>query len=482
MTRLGVILGDMLFHSHSLNVNTVFMAEDVGLCTHYRYHKHKIVLFLSAMRHHAESISSSFEVLYHELSDEPFFSRLKKVVQTREVSTLVTYVIADDFFRDEFISFCHHMNISYEFVRNPSFLTSPQEFASWRSGRSQLLLHDFYVWQRKRLGVLLDSEGSPVGGSWSFDAQNRKKLPNDIIPASLPDVSPDEITKEVISLVEKRFSSHPGEASSFWLPVTHTDAVSWMHDFFERRFSLFGDFQDSLTDEYPFVFHSVLSPLINCGLLTPREVLDAALTYSAPLNSVEGFVRQLIGWREFIRYVYTDNPFERNVFGHSNKLSSVWWEGGSGFDPLDYMVSKINRFGYAHHIERLMVAGNLMLLARIDPQDSYRWFMEFFVDSADWVMAPNVFGMGLFSDGGVFATKPYISGSNYIRKMGFFRGDWEELWDGLYWTFILDHKSFFLNNPRMRMILSLADKMSDEKIALHRQSAAAALKILTKQE
>lgn len=477
--KLGLVLGDMLFNEHSLDADAVFMAEDVGLCTHFKYHKHKLVLFLSAMRSHRDSLrESGVEVLYHELSDESFFDCLNRVVDSRGVSSLVTYEVSDKWFRKEIVSFAKNVGLSLEFVRNPSFLTSKDEWLSWRSGREELVMANFYSWQRKRLDILVDG-GSPVGGKWSFDSENRKKLPDDFeLPAS-PRAQRTKHTEDVVALVESRFSDHPGVAADFWLPTTPEDSLAWMDAFFSDRFMQFGDFQDALSSESPFLFHSVLSPMINCGLLLPGEVVDAAVNSEAPLNAREGFVRQVIGWREFVRWVYETEELEENFFGHSRKLSSVWWSGDSGFGPLDVVVDKVLAFGYAHHIERLMVVGNLMTLCRVAPREAYAWFMELFVDSADWVMVPNVYGMALFADGGVFATKPYVSSSNYIKKMSSFRGDWEVLWDGLYWSFIADNRSFFADNPRMRMMVSLLDKMSSEKLAEHRKNAQKAMDVLT---
>jgi deoxyribodipyrimidine photolyase-related protein len=476
--RLGVILGDMLFSEHSLDVDTVFMAEDVGLCTHFKYHQHKLVLYLSAMRSHKDSISSDFGVLYHKLSDKSYFERLLVVVQDNDVDTLVTYVISDKFFRDEFISFCDKHTLEYEFVRNPNFLTSLDEWTSWREDKKQLLMQNFYEWQRKRLDILVKNN-QPVGGSWSFDKQNREKLPDDIDIPSAAQAPRTSHTEEVISLVKDRFSDHPGSAEDFWLPTTRDDALDWMNDFFSERFKEFGTYQDALTDRHPFVFHSLLSPLINCGLLFPDEVVSCALESEAPLNSKEGFIRQIIGWREFLRYVYETEELENNYFDHSNKLSDSWYDATTGFEPLDYVIKKTHTYGYAHHIERLMVAANLMTLARIDPQDAYKWFMEMFVDSTEWVMMGNVHGMGLFSAGGVFATKPYVSSSNYIKKMSYFSGDWEELWDGLYWSFIADNVDDFTNNYRMRMMASMVDRMDEEKLDTHKNNAKKAMKRLT---
>jgi deoxyribodipyrimidine photolyase-related protein len=240
-----------------------------------------------------------------------------------------------------------------------------------------------------------------------------------------------------------------------------------------HRLSLFGDYEDALTPDSDFVFHSALTPYLNTGLLTPKGVIQAALTSyknkQAPLNSVEGFVRQVMGWREFIRGIYHnfDNKQQTSNFWNSNrKLGSLWYKGNSGIPVLDHAIEKVNRTAYTHHIERLMVIGNLMLLCEIHPTEVHRWFMEMYIDSADWVMGPNVYGMALFSDGGIFATKPYICGSNYFLKMSSYqKGDWCDKVDGLYWSFIERNRSFFEKNPRLMMMTKTLDRMDKTRKA-----------------
>jgi deoxyribodipyrimidine photolyase-related protein len=265
----------------------------------------------------------------------------------------------------------------------------------------------------------------------------------------------------------------------WWLPTTRRQALAWLGEFLRKRFDLFGPYEDALSTRDPFLFHSVLSPVLNLGLLTPHEVLKRALRHAAHeairLNSLEGFVRQIIGWREFVRGIYrlySDKQERANFFGHERKLTNAWFDATTGLRPLDDVITKALRFGWAHHIERLMVAGNLMTLCEIEPGEAHRWFMEMFVDSSDWVMAPNVFGMGIFSDGGTFSTKPYICGSNYIRKMGDYPkprpeelvegtgGNWCEVMDGLYWRFVDRNREFFRGQARMAQVVGTLDRMN----------------------
>jgi len=273
-------------------------------------------------------------------------------------------------------------------------------------------------------------------------------------------------------LVRKRFSSHPGAVDDFQYPVNRQQALKWLENFLVERATKFGPYEDAIHSQHPFLFHSLLSPLMNLGLLTPHEVVESAVKIfekqKAPIVSIEGFVRQVLGWREFVRGIYrnfSDLQETKNFWGHQRKLNPCWYDGTTGIPPLDDCIRKVQRFGYAHHIERLMVVSNLMLLSEIHPHEAHRWFMEMFIDSADWVMGPNVYGMGLFSDGGVFATKPYICGSNYLLKMSNYpKGDWCQVVDALYWNFILKHKAFFAKNPRLSMMAKMLEKKTPSQI------------------
>jgi deoxyribodipyrimidine photolyase-related protein len=285
----------------------------------------------------------------------------------------------------------------------------------------------------------------------------------------------DKITLEVISLVKKEFSNHPGEllpdGSNFIFPVTRDEALLWLEQFLTKRFEDFGTFEDAISSNHDFLFHSLLSPLLNFGLLTPQEVIEKSLAFAktnnTPINSLEGLIRQIVGWREFIRGIYhefSDIQDESNFFNHKRKLNSSWYDATTGIDPVDNAIKKVSGYAYLHHIERLMIMSNVMLLCEVDPREVHRWFNEMFVDSMDWVMGPNIYGMGQFSDGGIFATKPYICGSNYIIKMSDYKkGEWSAELDALYWSFIDKNRDFFTKNPRLAMMVNLFDKMSEEK-------------------
>jgi deoxyribodipyrimidine photolyase-related protein len=284
----------------------------------------------------------------------------------------------------------------------------------------------------------------------------------------LPKIKSSNHLSGVSKLVEQLFEGHPGHAKDFWLPTTRVEASGWLDDFLVKKFEHFGEFEDAIHPDEFSVFHSVLSPVINLGLLTPNEVVKRTLRFAkenkTPMNSLEGFIRQVIGWREFVRGIYqnfSEKQDSENFFKHEGKLSKVWYTGQTGIVPLDDSIKKTIKFGYAHHIERLMVIGCLMLLSQVHPREAHRWFMEMYVDSSDWVMGPNVYGMSQFSDGGIFATKPYICGSNYILKMSSYKkGPWCEVWDGLYWKFVSEKFQFLAKNPRLSMMVAMWGKKS----------------------
>lgn len=319
--------------------------------------------------------------------------------------------------------------------------------------------------------ILLDKDGGPLGGQWSFDEENRKALPKSYVETPVMDFHKSPVVEEVSNLVQKEFPKHPGEVDNFWLPVTRGEAQEWLQDFLNNRFEEFGVYEDALSEKFDIINHSVLTPFLNTGLLTPQEVVQETLKFAKkkkiPMNSLEGFIRQVIGWREFVRGIYqnfSEKQDSSNFWNHQRGLTSHWYEGNTGIPPLDRVIKKTVKLGYAHHIERLMVLGSLMLLLEVHPKEAHRWFMEMFIDSSDWVMGPNVYGMALFSDGGIFATKPYFCGSNYYKKMGGYKdGDWQDGVDGLYWGFIEKNKSFFLKNPRMSMMVRTVEKMPADK-------------------
>jgi deoxyribodipyrimidine photolyase-related protein len=355
-------------------------------------------------------------------------------------------------------------------------LTDLDDFNDYASGHKKWYFTDFYLAQRKRLGILLDADGKPVGGKWSFDTENRKKLPKDIQIPTINWPKPNKSVSEAQRYVEKQFPESPGAHEGFRYPVNHAEAEQMLEDFMIHRLDEFGVYEDSIAANESFLFHSVLTPALNIGLLSPQQVIQAAMKRGGkvPLNSLEGFVRQVIGWREYMRGVYVHLGRKQrclNYWNHGREMPLALYTGSTGIEPVDNVIHRVLQTAYCHHIERLMVLGNFMLLCEIHPQAIYQWFMELFIDAYDWVMVPNVYGMSQYADGGLITTKPYISGSAYVLKMSNFKkGPWCAIWDALYWRFIDRHRDFFSKNPRMSVMVSQCNRLGP-RLAEHHRTA-----------
>jgi deoxyribodipyrimidine photolyase-related protein len=469
---LLIILGNQLFDTkYYRNLSSeVFMCEDIELCTHFKYHKHKIIHFLASMREFADHLRTKNKNLhYFPLKETPqFLSELEKTIIKGKFESVEIYEIEDRFFEKKLLSLFKRLRLELKYLRSPLFQCPRENFQEHLNSVKKPFLKTFYIQERKRLNLLL-KEGKPIGGKWSFDQENRKKISKNFkVDCFLPPPIQSPYVQTVSQLVEKHFPDHPGKVENYWIPTNRKAAITWFKDYLSSRFQYFGDYQDAIDTRAPFLYHSLISPLMNIGFLLPGEVVREVLSHQTHLNlnAIEGFIRQVIGWREFIRGIYQnyEDQEQMNFFNHTKKLTSHWYSGTTGVPPLDDAILKAQTWGYCHHIERLMVIGNLMLLLGVHPKEAYRWFMEMFVDSSDWVMGPNVFGMSQFSDGGIFATKPYICGSNYIRKMSHYgKGPWCDAIDGLYWGFVEKNRDFFSANPRMSVMVKNLEKMDSER-------------------
>ena len=471
-----VVLGNQLFspgHLPPAKTTPVFMAEDLGLCTYVRHHQQKIVLFLAAMRSYADELEKAgYQVTYHRLDiadTTSYEQKLEAALKDCGATSIQHFEIEDKPMENRLVEFARRNGFDRDELPSPMFTCTRDTFSTFANNKSRLLMADFYKQQRRRLDVLVGADSQPLGGQWSFDADNRKKLPRDVQPPEVIWTAPGAHEKEVIDLVRREFGDHPGDATEFGWPTARSQAREWLDDFVANRLGNFGPYEDAISARCVTVFHSVLSPCLNLGLLTPRELIDAALARvdEVPMQSLEGFIRQVIGWREFVRGVYRNYSEQQdtaNFWSHEREMSSSWSDGTTGIPPLDDTIRTAQRLGWTHHIPRLMVLGNLMTLCEIRPSSAHRWFMEMFVDSSEWVMGPNVYGMGLFSDGGIFATKPYICGSNYLLKMSDYRkGPWCDIVDGLYWRFIEKHREFFSSNPRLALMPKALDRLDSER-------------------
>ena len=454
-------------------------------------------LFFKDKKHTA--IFHKQKILLHLLSTESFSKELKNygynvtILDENQITapnyyetylkensiTEVHYIEHHDYLVEKRLTnTLKKLNIKPHRYDTPGFINTKDEINEYFNDKKKLFLSSFYQNERKKLNILVDSENRPEGGKWSFDSENRKKLPKKIkIPLTQRQTYNKSSFENSVQYISDKYGENYGSIDSFNYPVNREQAKQCLIFFLEKKFANFGAYEDAISTENRFIFHSVLSPALNIGLLTPIEVVNSSIDYAKendiPINSLEGFIRQIIGWREFIRGIYqTKGSYQRNsnYWKFTKKIPSSFYTGDTGIKPVDDTIKNIMKYAYGHHIERLMILGNIMCLLRYDPNDIYRWFMELFIDSYDWVMVPNIYGMSQFSDGGLMSTKPYISGSNYILKMSDYKkGEWSLVWDALYWNFIRDYRSFFEKNPRMSMMTKLYDKKDSDQKKLYDQ-------------
>ena len=372
--------------------------------------------------------------------------------------------------------------IILNFIETPQFLNSlDQNSVFFKKDKLKYFQTSFYKSQRKRLNILMIDD-KPYGGKWTYDDENRKKYPAKKTPPDIkfPEIINSSFYQDSLKYINEDFKDNIGKLNkNFTYPTDHKEAKIWVENFLYERFLEFGDYEDAIVKEFSVLNHSLISPLLNSGLLTPEYVIERILSFAErkniPINSNEGIIRQIIGWREFIRGIYVaKGSYERtrNFWNFKKEMPKSFYSGDTGIIPVDDCIKKVLNTGYLHHIERLMVIGNFMFLCEIKPDAVYNWFMELFIDSYDWVMVPNVYGMSQYADGGLMSTKPYISSSNYIMKMSNYKkGDWQQIWDSLYWRFISNNTDFFKSNPRLSMMVITLNKMNKEKRDNHHRIA-----------
>lgn len=480
-----VIWGSQLtikYHSalHAYPKAPVFLIESKNLSSRYKFHKQKIAFVLTAMREFADELRASGRTVHYVQIDDSnnnsqdWFESLGALCQANSITQLVAMRQNDRTPQKRLEQWCKDKSISLQITPNLLFLTNTADFDEWAGAQKQLKMEQFYRWQRVRLGILLQPDGKPEGGKWNYDSENREPLPKNIqLPKLvLPEASIHR--NDIVNLIETNFSDHPGTLDINWLPTSRVQARAWLQQFIQTRLSNFGNYEDAMLQGETFLYHSAVSALLNVGLLHPKEVVAAALDSDAPLASKEGFVRQIIGWREFMFGLYHFKPVEwkqENFFEHDQVLPDWWWNlSGSPEPPLEDVLDRLRLYGYSHHIERLMVLGNYMLLSQYNPRQVYDWFMTMYVDAYEWVMVPNIIGMSQYADGGIerggFATKPYISGSNYLQKMG----KWwptnasakNSEWTKKYWEFLVHHELKLANNYRLKPLFKAAKRYVDK--------------------
>jgi deoxyribodipyrimidine photolyase-related protein len=466
------------------------MIESQGLANALPHHKQKLILFFSAMRHFAQDLRrDGFQVVYQK-DETSFESGFIAYLKKYKGATLTLMEPNDAGYTEGLESVCKKHGAKLNVVSNELWLTDKKMFEAWAKNRKELRMEYFYREVRKQYGYLLDDRGEPEGGQWNFDKDNREKPEAGHAFPTVTGFDPDATTKEVIDHVEKTFPDHFGSAQPFRWAVTREQALKALHEFCKYRLKLFGKFEDAMvTGEYA-LYHSLLSPAINMGLLHPKEVVETALSYyqgkqyQIPLNSIEGFVRQVIGWREFMKRVY---DYKMPSFKAENKLKAdtplpkLYWTADTKMNCLHQCVKQLGETGHTHHIQRLMVLGNFAQLAGVNPQDLTDWFTATFVDALEWVMIPNVIGMSQYADLGSFTSKPYGSSGNYINKMSDYCAGChykvkEKIgatacpFNSLYWDFIDRHFETFSKNQRMGVIVAnwKNQKPADKKKVLER--------------
>lgn len=479
-----IIFPHQLFQNHpALHKNrVVYLVEEWLFFRQYDFHRQKLILHRASMKFYESWLhQNGYAVQYIETTvKENDCRQLLEKLAINEFTEIHVAAPADNWLYNRLNSSCIKNKLALHLYESPGFLNTPAGVATYFDSRKTYFQTDFYTWQRKQRNILLDNNKKPLGGKWTFDADNRKRIPkNEIIPAiNLP--VENQFIVEAKKYVQHHFPKNYGDVTGTCLFVTtFDDAKNWLDDFLKNRFEKFGIYEDAIVAKEPALYHAVLTPMLNIGLLQPQDITDKALAaaekYNIPLNSTEGFIRQIMGWREFIHLVYEREGSKqrtRNYWGFYRKIPATFWTGNTGIAPIDITIKKVLQTGYCHHIERLMVLGNFMLLCEFDPDEVYRWFMEMFIDAYDWVMVPNVYGMTQFADGGLMTTKPYISGSNYLLKMSDYeKGDWQQVWDGLFWRFMHVYRDFFLKNPRLGMLVKTFDKMTTDKQQVHLDNA-----------
>ncbi|MBU6324218.1 MAG: cryptochrome/photolyase family protein [Bacteroidetes bacterium] len=452
----------------------VWMVEDVLFFRQYSFHKKKIAFHKASM-----------DAMAMQLGQRGFkVQRITHAEESAETGVLMRHMQQQGFSEvhvcepDDYLlkrrlnREAARRDLRLVWYENPGFLINRAQGSDWL-GSNKVHQTSWYIHFRKSLGIMLDAHGKPLGGAWTFDTENRQKTPPGIVIPRLPEIPADTLIQKAIQDTEKQFPANPGSLDTWEYPVTHQAAEAWLEVFLEQRFNRFGIYQDAMVPGESFMFHSVLSPMLNVGLLTPdlvlERALEAAAQFDVPIASLEGFVRQVLGWREFVRAVYHHKGTSMRTTNALNLEAAVpeaLYSGNTGIFPFDESVKRLLKTGYSHHIERLMIHGNLMLLLGINPDAVYRWFMELFIDAYDWVMVPNVYGMSQYADFGGMVTKPYVSGSAYLRKMGHFtKAAWCEEWDALYWMFIRQHAEAFRKNPRMAIPVASLGRFTDDKIS-----------------
>lgn len=486
--RLILILGDQLTHGLGAlkdidrEYDHVLLAEVMEEASHVPHHPKKIALIFSAMRHFSEALRArGIQVHYVTLDDPDNSGSLagELLRWTQRLDPAEVHLTECGDWRLE--QALRHCGVPIHWHQDSRFLCSREAFADWAKGRKQLRMEFFYREMRRDSGLLLNLDGTPEGGAWNFDADNRKALPKGVRPPAPLSIEPDAITRDVLALVERRFTSHYGSLEGFDYPVTAEQAEHLWQYFLAQGLADFGDYQDAMVDGEPFLFHSRISAALNIGLLDLRRICaEVEAAYRAgdvPLNAAEGFIRQLIGWREYVRGIYwlrMPEYAEGNRFGNSRALPEFYWTGKTRMNCMRQAIGQTLEHAYAHHIQRLMATGNFALLAGIAPKAICDWYLAVYMDAFDWVELPNTLGMVMHADGGYLGSKPYCASGQYIKcmsnhcqgcsyKVSESTGESACPFNALYWHFLMRHREPLERNPRIGMVYRNLARMTEAK-------------------
>ncbi|THF55555.1 cryptochrome/photolyase family protein [Ollibium composti] len=496
-----LILGDQLSHQISSlkgfdpREDLVLMVEVADETTYVRHHKQKIAFILSAMRHFADELCElGFRVEYVRLDDKAntgsFTGELMRAVARHKPDRVVVTEPGEWRVRKMMDCWPEQLELPVDVREDDRFFCSVGQFQAWANGRKTYRMEYFYREMRRRTGILMEGD-NPCGGQWNFDADNRKKLPDTFKVPERFGSEPDAITQEILSMVAVRFADHFGDLEDFTWAVTRKHALATLDIFIAEALPFFGDYQDAMAVHEPFLFHALLSPYLNIGLLNPGEVCEAAENAfrrgDAPINSVEGFIRQILGWREYVRGIYwlkMPHYAETNALGAVRSLPWFYWSGETDMNCLATAIADTRRNAYAHHIQRLMITGNFALLIGVRPAELEEWYLAVYADAFDWVELPNTHGMVLFADGGLLASKPYAASGAYIDRMSDYcgtcaynpkikRGPGACPFNFLYWNFLIENRSYLERNPRMGMPYRTLDRMPKDRVKVITQDAHA---------
>ena len=505
MTKLLLVLGDQLsadiaaLREGDKTADVVVMAEVMDEASYVRHHPKKIAFLFSAMRKFAKRLEAAgWTVAYTKLDDPENSGSIGGELLRRADEHGAQEVVATESGEWRLISLLEDLPLPVYQFQDARFIASHKEFEDWADGRKQLRMEYFYRDMRRKTGLLMEGD-KPVGGKWNFDHDNRKPAPDEVTFEGPLRFDPDTVVQEILGLVEARFSNNFGDLRPFWFATDREQALEQLAHFIEHGLPKFGDFQDAMLNDNRFLYHGLVSFYMNAGLLSPLEVCKAAAkAYEqghAPINAVEGFIRQIIGWREYVRGIYflegPDYP-RRNGLNHQRGLPEFYWGAETKMNCISKAVAQTKEDAYAHHIQRLMVTGNFALLAGINPTEVHEWYLAVYADAYEWVEAPNTVGMSQFADGGIIASKPYVSSGSYINKMSDYckscaykvsvkTGEGACPFNLLYWHFLIRHRERFENNPRMAQMYRVFDRMDEDRRETVLAEADAFLEKLGKQ-